>query len=135
MTFTKKANKEGSLNGKVFSVFMLRERKNRYVCDFIDDNTEEAAAVNELGLTLRARLNRSNGDFAMLKGSIFNPNKLLTAAMDIADYTIEQVAGGIEDAGHALLTVTADGCVNKYIIFNPITMTSLEKNLKARAKK
>ena len=136
MTFTRKPKNEGDPNSKIFAVHMTQTNKTpQYVCDMIDDNGEEADAVNNLGLTLRTRLVRSKGDYAMLEGSIFNPNKLLIATVNITDLKVEQIAGGIKDGGHALLTVTADGCVNKYIIFNPYTLSDLERKFKAQLKK
>jgi hypothetical protein len=108
---------------------MAYECNDHYVCDLVDSDAVEDAAENELGLTLRARLTRSKGQYAMLEGSIFNPERLLEAVCNVAHYEKEEFIGGAYMKGYTLLTITADGCVNKYMVFNKNLLNSLIKKL------
>jgi len=107
---------------------------NHYVCDMTDGNAAEDIASNELGLTLRARLTRSKGKYVMLEGTIFNPERLLEAACEITDFKKEEFIGGEYKDGYTLLIITADGCINKYMIFSKSMLTSLTSKLDARLK-
>jgi len=130
MKFTKKAKKENNPDGNIYAVYMTANSGEHYVCDMIDN--DESVAVNELGLTLRARLTRSNGKYAMLEGTIFNPTRLINAACKITDYNTEDFTGGEFKQGYTLLTVTADRCVNKYMIFCKSLLNTLLLELKQK---
>ena len=132
MNFYKVQKNQSNPDSQIYAVYMAHENKEHYVCDMADGSSAEDAALNELGLTLRARLTRSKGKYAMLEGSIFNPERLLDAACGITDFSTEEFTGGDYKNGYTLLTVTADGCVNKYMIFNRVMLDSLIKKLKAR---
>ena len=106
--------------------------KIHYVCDFIDDNSDEAKAANELGLTLRARLKRSKGEYAMLEGSIFNPKNLVEIVCNVTNYKTKEFKGGDYQEGYTHLTVTADGCTNEYLIFNGNVLEHLLKKIKMK---
>ena len=121
-------------DGKTYAVYMTLESKTHYVCDITDGSTAEDIASNELGLTLRARLTRSNGKYAMLEGAIFNPDRFLDAACEITDFKKEDFIGGEYEDGYTILTVTADGCENKYMIFSQSMLDTLTKKLDARLK-
>lgn len=95
----------------------------------VDGDTGEDTAANELGLTLRARLTRSKGKYAMLEGTIFNPERLLDSACGITGHMTEEFIGGEYKDGYTLLTVTADGCTNKYMIFSKFMLTTLLKRI------
>ena len=125
MEFTRTLKKENNPEGNVYSVLMRHNGRIYYVCEMIDGDTEEAAAVNELGLTLRARLVRSKGQYAMLEGTIFNPSRLLDAVCEITDYTKEDFVSGDDKEGYSLLSITADGCINKYMIFSTSLLDAL----------
>jgi hypothetical protein len=135
MYFYKEPQSESNPDGKLYHVYMAHGTKAHYVCDMIDGNTEEAAAVNKLGLTLRARLTRSRGAYAMLEGEIFNPNRLMDAACEFSGYTAEPFKDGKYKNGYTLLTVTADGIINKYLIFENSVLKSLVETIKSRLKK
>ena len=134
MKFTKIQKNQNPADGKKYAVYMNHENKEHYVCDMIDGSAAEDIALNELGLTLRARLIRSKGKYAMLEGTIFNPSRLLEAACEITDFQKEDFIGGDYKNGYTLLTVTADGCVNKYMIFNKSLADLLTKDFNARLK-
>ena len=132
MKFSKTKLSEGNSNDNRYAVYMDHERYTYYVCDMIDDDTEKSAAINELGLTLRARLIRSKGKYAMLEGVIFNPDRLLQSACEITDYSTEDFKGGDYKSGYTLLTVTADNCINKYLIFNEFLLKTLLRSIEHR---
>lgn len=134
MEFYKKPKANGNEDGKRHAVYMEHERQDHYVCDMVDGDDEEAAAINSLGLTLRVRLTRSKGKYAMLEGEIFNPERLLRAACDVTDYKTKAFTGGEYKKGYTLLTVTADGCTNKYMIFDERILESLLKSIKTKMK-
>ena len=131
MHFFKTPKQENNPKNNIFAVYMEWDRNEHYVCDMVDSDTEEANAVNELGLTLRARLTRSRGKYAMLEGSIFNPERLLDAACGVTNYQKEEFTGGSYKRGYTLLTVTTDGCVNKYMIFSEALLKMLIKRLES----
>jgi len=106
------------------------EHKEYYVCDFIAEDTPEAQAANELGLTLRSRLLRSKGEFAMLEGTIFNPHRLLNIIVSLKAYDVERFTGNEYRDGHALLKIEADGCINRYLIYSSKTVDKLLDKLK-----
>ena len=120
--------------GGRYAVYISIDRKTHYVCDMTDGTSAEDTAVNELGLTLRARLTRSNGKFAMLEGSVFNPERLLKAACEITEFKKEAFTGGDYKSGYTLITVTADGCVNKYMVFSKRMLDSLTAGFETRVK-
>jgi hypothetical protein len=130
MVFKKMLKQKSSKDGKVFAVFMNHNKREHYVCDLYEGDTPEAAAANELGLTIRSRLLRSGGESAMLEGSIFNPSRLLDIVCAVTDYTAEKVEGFNNVKGYTLLTITADGCVNKYMVFSEYTLERLTSKLK-----
>jgi len=132
MEFFKTKVNESNSNGNRYAVYMQHERYTYYVCDMIDDDTEKSADINELGLTLRARLTRSKGKYAMLEGVIFNPERLLQSACEITDYSTEEFKGGEYKSGYTLLTVTTDNCINKYLIFNEVLLQNLLRSIKYR---
>ena len=132
MVFQKTAKKENNPDGNLYTVQMRYGGRNYYVCQMIDGDTPEAAAVNELGLTLRARLVRSKGKYAMLEGTIFNPSRLLDAACEVTDYSKDYFVSGDSQKGYTLLSITADGCVNKYMIFDTVLLRALTSKLKNR---
>jgi hypothetical protein len=113
---------------------MELDRNEHYVCDLVVSDAAEDIAANELGLTLRSRLTRSKGRYAMLEGSIFDPERLLKAACGITGYKKDVFTGGEYKKGYTLLTITADGCVNKYMIFSALLLESLTKSLDQRIK-
>jgi len=114
-----------------FTVYMeTGEHKEHYVCDFIAEDTPEAQAANELGLTLRSRLLRSKGEFAMLEGTIFNPHRLLNIIVSLKAYDVERFTGNEYRDGHALLKIEADGCINRYLIYSSKTVDKLLDKLK-----
>lgn len=128
--------KENNPKGKSYVVYMeLDYGKSHYVCDITDESGDEATAMNELGLTLRARLTRSKGVYAMLEGCVFDPKRLLKSVCGITDYTAEPKIGGIYKDGYTMLTIFADGCVNKYMIFSESTLKSLVSSIKERMEK
>lgn len=135
MYFNKTVKKEDNPDGNVYTVQMRHNGRDYYVCEMIDSDTPEALAVNELGLTLRARLVRSRGQYAMLEGTIFNPNRLLEAACKITDYTKDYFVSGDSQEGYTLLSITADGCVNKYMVFSSNLLSVLSSELKKRMPK
>ena len=63
---------------------------------------------------------------AMLEGTIFNPERLLKAICGTPTYK----SGGEYKSGYTLLSITADGCENKYIIFNQTMLESLVSKLR-----
>ena len=133
MLFKKiKIDTEESLNEKRYAVYMVLDNKEHYVCDMIDADSAEAAATNELGLTLRARLTRSKGWYAMLEGTVFNPERLLDSACEITEYSTDEFKGGNYKDGFSLLTVTADNCVNKYFVFSDVLLERLLNKIKGR---
>jgi len=114
-----------------FTVYMeTGEHKEHYVCDFIAEDTPRAQAANELGLTLRSRLLRSKGEFAMLEGTIFNPHRLLNIIVSLKAYDVERFTGNEYRDGHALLKIEADGCINRYLIYSSKTVDKLLDKLK-----
>jgi hypothetical protein len=131
MDFIKSKKTESNSSNRV-PVFMRLYNDYFYVCDMADSSDPEHVAVNELGLTLRARLVRSSGKYAMLEGTIFNPQRLIGAACEINDFKKEEVPGTDGKKGHTLLTVTADGCVNTYMIFDKSLLDSLTSKLALR---
>ena len=135
MNFYKTKKGENNPDGKTYAVYLELDRNEHYVCDMVDGSTEEDTAVNELGLTLRSRLTRNHGKYAMLEGSIFDPERLLKAACEINDFKKEAFIGGEYKDGYTLLSVTADGCVNKYMIFSRYLLDSLVDKLETRIKK
>ena len=130
--FFRTPKKEKNEDGKLYAVYMTKDQVEYYVCDMLDSVTEEAKALNELGLTLRSRLCRSSGRYAMLRGSIFNPERLINAACVIQDYKTKEFKGGDYKAGYTLLTITADGCTNEYMIYSNQLLASLMKRLKMK---
>ena len=132
MVFSKTAKKENNPDGNVYSVQMRHNGRDYYVCEMIDSETPEAVAANELGLTLRARLVRSKGQYAMLEGTIFNPIRLLDAACEVTNYTKDYFVNGDSQEGYTLLTIMADECINKYMIFSSSLLSSLTSKLKNR---
>jgi hypothetical protein len=106
------------------------DHKEYYVCDYINEDTPEAKEINELGLTLRARLNRSRGEYAMLEGTIFNPTRLLDSIIKLTAFDVEKFTGSEYRDGHAILKVEADGCLNKYLIYGSYTLDKLTDRLK-----
>ena len=135
MNFKKVQKNQNSPDGKgKYAVYMNHNGREHYVCDMTDGNTSEDIASNELGLTLRARLTRSKGKYAMLEGTIYNPERLLEAACEINDFKKEEFIGGEYKEGYTTLTITADGCVNKYMIFSWDLLTTLIKKLELRVK-
>lgn len=114
-----------------FAVYMeTADHKEYYVCDYIVEDTPEAKETNELGLTLRARLNRSKGEYAMLEGTIFNPTRLLDSIVRLTAFDVEKFTGKEYRDGHALLKVEADGCINKYLIYKSSYLGKLTDRLK-----
>lgn len=138
MEFYKVPKTESNPDGKVFAVYMKTISLEHYVCDMFADDSAEAAAVNALGLTLRARLDRSRGKYAMLEGEIFNPERLLRIACEITDFKKEDFTGDEYKNGHCLLTVTADGVTNKYLVYDPALrntlLTGIEKRMRRSRK-
>ena len=134
MTFYRELRKGVSKDSGKYAVYMRIDNKDHYVCEMTDGTAEGDLAVNEFGLTLRARLTRSRGAYAMLEGSIFNPNRLLDAACKITDFKKEVFEGGEYKNGYTLLTITADGCTNKYMIFGARTLEILTNELEKRIK-
>ena len=113
-----------------YEVFMeTREHKEHYVCEYIDVDTPEAKEINELGLTLRSRLLRSNGEFAMLEGTIFNPKRLMDVIVDLKSFEFEEFTGKEYRDGHSILTVEADGYINKYLIYSNKVVNELKDRL------
>ena len=110
MNFYKVQKNQSNPDSQRYAVYMTHDNKAHYVCDMTDGSFAEDAALNELGLTLRARLTRSKGKYAMLEGSIFNPERLLDAACEITDFSTEEFTGGDYKNGYTLLTIAADGC-------------------------
>jgi len=106
-----------------------------YVCDYIAEDTPEAQKLNELGLTLRARLRRSNGVYAMLEGSIFNPDRLTSCIIDLCGFDVHYFKGGEYRDGYWFLSVEADGCVNKYQVYSQRKVDELTKFLNEFKKK
>jgi len=106
------------------------EHREHYVCDYIAEDTPEAQAANELGLTLRSRLLRSKGKYAMLEGSIFSPLRLLEIIVSLKAYDVERFTGKEYRDGHALLKIEADGCINRYLIYGDKTLDGLLEDLK-----
>ena len=114
-----------------FAVYMeTSDHKEYYVCDYIIEDTPEAKETNELGLTLRARLNRSRGEYAMLEGTIFDPIRLLDSIVRLTAFDVEKFTGREYRDGHALLKVEADGCLNKYLIYKTSYLDKLVGRLK-----
>lgn len=134
MEFYKVPKKESNPDGKRYAVYMKHLGMDHYVCDMVEGNTAEDAATNALGLTLRARLDRSQGKYAMLEGEIFNPDRLLRSACEITEYKREDFTGGEYHNGYSLLTITADGCTNKYMVFDSAKRNSLIKDIEAHKK-
>ena len=135
MKFYRKPH-EDNPRGTNYAVYMESNYgRTHYVCEMTDESGDEAKAINELGLTLRARLTRSKGVYAMLEGSIFDPNRLLKSVCEISNYTVEPFIGGLYKDGYTLLTITADGCVNKYLIFSEPTLKTLVSSIKERMEK
>ena len=132
MNFYKAQKNQNNPDSTKYAVYMKLNIAEHYVCDMSDGNTAEDVSLNELGLTLRARLTRSNGKYAMLEGAIFNPERLLDAACEITNFKKESFTGGDYKEGYTLLTVTADGCVNKYMIFSNVMLDLLVKRLETR---
>jgi hypothetical protein len=132
MKFYKKAKTVNNPDDNIYSVFMNHEGRKYFVCEMVSSDSAEDATVNELGLTLRTRLTRSKGKYAMLEGSIFSPERLLEAACGIDDYTREDIDGRDDSKGYTLLTITADGCVNKYMVFNVILLDTLIDKMDSR---
>lgn len=128
MNFYKKQIGENAQAGKRYAVYMHHNQDHYYVCEMVDSNAPEDAAANELGLTLRSRLVRSKGKYAMLQGTIFNPSRLINAACEITKYKKEDVSSG-NTKGYTLLTVTADGCVNSYMVFDRCLLNLLIRSL------
>lgn len=131
MTFFKEQINENNSGGRKYAVYMLNNGAY-YICDMIDGDSPGDVATNELGLTLRARLARSKGRYAMLDGTIFNPERLLDAACEINDFKKKEVSGGEKKKGYTLLTITADGCVNSYMIFDQYLLNTLTGKLNSR---
>lgn len=77
-------------------------------------------------------MTRSNGVYAMLEGEIFNPDSLLRAACTITEYAVEPFIGGVYKDGYSLLTVVADGCVNKFRVFSELKLKELVNAIKVR---
>ena len=134
MNFTKVPKNQNNPDGAKFSVYLEYLGYKHYVCDMTDSTAAEDIAANELGLTLRARLTRSRGKYAMLEGTIFNPERLLDAACEITDYKKEEFTGGDYKDGYTLLTITADYCVNTYMIFDKKMLFDLVGKLEKRIK-
>ena len=123
--------KEKSAKKGVYPVYMENNSADYYVCDMVDGDTEEAKTANELGLTLRARLVRSKGKYAMLEGTIFNPERLMDSCCSISDFKNEK----FEDKDCKLLTITADNCTNKYLIFCPVLLKELLEEIDSKIEK
>ena len=132
MNFYMIPKEEDILIKKSYSVYMENNSHHHYICDLIDDDSEKAKEVNELGLTLRARLTRSKGAFAMLVGVVFDPFRLLRAACDITSHKTEEFVGGQYKNGYTLLTIIADRCTNKYLVFDKSQLESLLKKIKEK---
>lgn len=133
MNFYKEKKNNDNPDGKKYSVYMKFDG-DHYICDMIDGGTPNDVAANELGLTLRARLIRSKGKYAMLEGTVFNPERLLEAACEITDFIKKEFSGGEYKKGYTLLTIQADGCINKYMIFSKLLLDSLIKKIEMRIK-
>lgn len=117
--------------GNHFTVYMESgEHKEHYVCDYIAEDTPEAQAANELGLTLRSRLLRSKGKYTMIEGNIYNPTRLLSIIVSLKAYDVERFTGNEYRDGHALLKIEADGCTNRYLIYSEKTLDGLLKDLR-----
>lgn len=134
MNFYREPKTEKNPAGTRYSVYMQNNGKTHYVCDIDDGAGSDATAVNNLGLTLRARLTRSKGEYAMLEGEVFNPTRLLQSVCGITGHTVEPFMGGIYKDGYTLLTIKADGCVNKYLIFSDRKLRELVGSIKAKLK-
>lgn len=132
MKFYREPKTEENSEGKKYSVYMAHNGRTHYVCDMFDGSSLDATAANNIGLTLRARLTRSKGEYAMLEGEVFNPTRLLQSICGITDYTVEPFMGGIYKDGYTLLTIKADGCVNKYLIFSEFLLRKLVDSIKAK---
>lgn len=133
MYFYRKPKENDNPDGKRFAVYMKLDSEH-YVCDMVDGDTADDIAANELGLTLRARLTRSKGKYAMLEGAIFNPERLLDSVCEISNFKTEEFVGGEYKRGYTLLTVTADGCTNKYMIYSGHLLDSLRGKIETRIK-
>lgn len=134
MKFYREPKPEKNPDGTKYSVYMENDGRTHYVCDMTDGTDLEATAANTLGLTLRARLTRSKGDFAMLEGDVFDPARLLKSVCSITEHTLEPFKGGVYKDGYTLLTIRADGCVNKYLIFSERRLKDLVDSIKAKLK-
>ena len=107
----------------------INYQEEHYICDYIGEDTPEAKVVNELGLTLRSRLVRSKGKYAMLEGTIFNPCRLAKIIIDLKSFDFKSFKGSEYKSGHTLLTVEADGYINKYLIYDDRTVSDLKEDL------
>ena len=130
INFCRKAKKENNADGRKYAVYLKVRGNERYVCDMIDGNSVEDNSINELGLTLRVRLTRSQGKYAMLEGTIFNPERLLKAVCSTPTYQQEEFSGDEYKKGYTLLSITADGCENKYMVFDKMMLESLVSELR-----
>ena len=90
INFYREAKKKSNADGRKYDVYMKVHGSEYYVCDMVEGNTAEDSSVNELGLTLRARLIRSQGKYAVLEGTIFNPERLLQAICGTLTYKKEE---------------------------------------------
>ena len=125
INFYRETKKENNEDGRKYAVYMKLLGNEYYVCDMIEGNTAEDSIINELGLTLRARLIRSRGKYAMLEGTIFNPERLLKSICGTPTYKKEEFSNGEYKRGYTLLSINADGCENKYMIFDKTMLDSL----------
>jgi len=134
MNFKKiQKNQSNPDNAGKYAVYMQYNGGEHYVCDITDGTTADNITSNELGLTLRSRLIRSKGKYAMLEGTIFNPERLLEAACEINEFKKEAFTDGDYKDGYTLLIITADGCVNKYMIFSNELLAVLIRKLEKMA--
>ena len=129
MQFHKKQKTGAIPDEKRYAVYMQQNGcPDKYVCDMVDGDGEEAAAINKLGLNLRTRLTRSQGRYAMLEGEIFDPERLVKAVCSVTSFETEAVKDKTAK-GHTRLTVTADGITNTYLVFDSSTLDSLIRKL------
>jgi hypothetical protein len=137
MDFFRELKTENNPDGNHYLVYVANPdtRGKHYVSEMIDDDSAAAAKANEIGLTLRARLDRSGGKYAMLEGSIFNPTRLLRIVCSVTEYDVKSFTDGIYKSGHNLLTVKADGCVNKYLVYNDRLLRELVDTIEYKMSK
>lgn len=128
MKFVLELKNNSSEDQEQYLVYMIDNGQTHYVCEMCEGIGGDAQKINDLGLTLRARLHRSRGKYAMLEGTVFNPLRLIGCICHLENYQTEDFVGGIYKSGYTKLTIIADHCVNIYLIFQrPYLNTLLNK--------